>query len=63
MSFSYEVNSRREVPVNAEIYRVRTDLSWEDILLDFFKELKSLNGMGTSLRGREDEGAEGRAGG
>ena len=56
MSFSYEVNSRREVPVNAEIYRVRSDLSWEDILLDFSKELKSLNGMETRLRGREAEG-------
>eukprot|EP00026_Physarum_polycephalum_P003600 Phypoly_transcript_03613.p1 GENE.Phypoly_transcript_03613~~Phypoly_transcript_03613.p1 ORF type:complete len:792 (+),score=79.66 Phypoly_transcript_03613:110-2377(+) len=43
VTFSYEVHARRELPVNAEIYRVRTDLSWKDVLLNSLRESKSLN--------------------
>jgi len=32
VTFSYESYSRREVPLNPKIQRVRTDLSWEEVL-------------------------------
>eukprot|EP00026_Physarum_polycephalum_P004271 Phypoly_transcript_04288.p1 GENE.Phypoly_transcript_04288~~Phypoly_transcript_04288.p1 ORF type:complete len:615 (+),score=69.63 Phypoly_transcript_04288:198-1847(+) len=38
VSFSYETHSRREVPINPLIYRVRTDLVWEDVVLNSFRE-------------------------
>ena len=32
MTFSFELNSRRDVLVHPTIIRIRTDLSWEDLL-------------------------------
>ena len=45
VSFSFENHARRDLPVNPSIYRVRADLSWEDVLESFAKEKKFLNGM------------------
>ena len=44
MSFSYECHSRRDVPVNPKIYRVRGDLSWEDVIYNSAREKSYLNG-------------------
>lgn len=40
VTFSYEKNIRRDSPVNPRIYRIRNDLSWDDIVKDFHKEIK-----------------------
>eukprot|EP00026_Physarum_polycephalum_P001298 Phypoly_transcript_01299.p1 GENE.Phypoly_transcript_01299~~Phypoly_transcript_01299.p1 ORF type:complete len:1145 (+),score=200.33 Phypoly_transcript_01299:2-3436(+) len=32
VTISYDINSRREVPTNPKILRIRTDLSWEDVV-------------------------------
>ena len=32
VTFSYDTYSRREAPVNPKIQRVRTDMSWEDVV-------------------------------
>lgn len=45
VTFSYESNSRRDAPVNPTIYRVRTDLSWDDVVLNFRKEKRQLNSI------------------
>jgi hypothetical protein len=44
VTFSYEIHARRELPVNPEIYRVRTDVSWEEVILNSLKEKKFRNG-------------------
>jgi hypothetical protein len=33
VSFSYETQARREEPVAPAIFRVRSDVSWEDVLV------------------------------
>lgn len=38
VTFNYESYSRRSVPVNPKIYRIRTDMSWEDVLRAHAKE-------------------------
>jgi hypothetical protein len=48
VTFSYETLSRRAVPVNPEILRVRTDLTWIDVVRSFLSDnskLELLNGM------------------
>lgn len=45
ISFSFESNSRRELPVNPKIFRVRDDLSWSDVVSNFQKDRQYLNGM------------------
>ena len=44
MTYSYEVQSRKELPVNPEICRIRTDLSWEEVVANFGLEKKLRNG-------------------
>jgi len=45
VSFSCESNSRAVVPANAEIFRVRPDLSWVDLVRDYQRENKVLPSM------------------
>ena len=32
VTFSYDKLARRDIPVNAEIFRRRSDMKWEDVL-------------------------------
>lgn len=32
VTFSYEALARRSAPLNPVIHRIRTDISWEDVL-------------------------------
>ena len=48
VTFSYENYSRRELPVNPKLLRVRKDVSWEEILADHTLSTphsQSLSGM------------------
>eukprot|EP00026_Physarum_polycephalum_P002627 Phypoly_transcript_02635.p1 GENE.Phypoly_transcript_02635~~Phypoly_transcript_02635.p1 ORF type:complete len:741 (+),score=93.71 Phypoly_transcript_02635:157-2379(+) len=38
VTFSFDRSSRRELPVNPTITRVRTDLSWDDVLYTYWRE-------------------------
>ena len=38
VSFSYETQARREAPVAPAIFRVRTDVSWEDVVSSAARE-------------------------
>jgi hypothetical protein len=44
VSFSYVSQARRDKPVDPKIFRIRTDVSWEDVVLNYNKERKFLNG-------------------
>ena len=60
MTYSYEVQSRRELPVNPEICRIRTDLSWEEVVANFGLEKKLRNGKKwRSERVKEEKGWSG----
>eukprot|EP00026_Physarum_polycephalum_P001387 Phypoly_transcript_01388.p1 GENE.Phypoly_transcript_01388~~Phypoly_transcript_01388.p1 ORF type:complete len:627 (+),score=98.80 Phypoly_transcript_01388:211-1881(+) len=43
VTFSYESNSRRDAPVNPVVYKIRTDLDWEDVVLNYAKEKRHLS--------------------
>jgi hypothetical protein len=43
VSFSSDTTARAEMPVNPKIYRVRTDISWEEVLANHVKEQQFLN--------------------
>lgn len=45
VTFSYEMNSRRDMPINPKIYRVRTDVVWDDMVLSAAREKQSLGGI------------------
>ena len=45
VSFFYEANARRDSPVNAQVYRIRSDVSWTDVVRNSISESKYLNGM------------------
>lgn len=47
VTFSYESSIRRELPTNPSIYRIRSDLIWEDVVRSFKKE-KLYDGMTTA---------------
>jgi hypothetical protein len=44
VTFSYETMARRDVPTNPRIYRIRKDLSWEDVVANYLREGKNLTG-------------------
>jgi hypothetical protein len=53
VSFSYEGNARREMPVSPKIYRIRTDLSWDDVVHNVVKDNeKYLGGMRENVKAR-----------
>lgn len=39
--FTFDNYSRNSIPVNPSIYRTRTDVTWENVVYDFFKESQS----------------------
>lgn len=48
VTFSYDSFSQRSVPINPVVFRIRTDLSWEQVVLSHIAELpqaQSLNSM------------------
>jgi hypothetical protein len=45
VSVSYESYLPQELPVNPKIYRVRDDISWEDVVNSFHKDRKYRNGI------------------
>ena len=45
VSFSFEIYARRDVPARPIMYRIRTDVSWEDVVHNFYQENKYLNGV------------------
>lgn len=44
VSFSFETHARRDKPVCPKIFRVRTDLVWDDLAANFRSDPLSLNG-------------------
>lgn len=45
VTFSYQSYSRREVPVGPKIYRIRTDVTWPEIVANDTKDKVYLNGL------------------
>lgn len=47
VTFSYEINTRHELPVNPEIIRVRSDVTWLDVVHshDHATDQKFINGI------------------
>lgn len=43
VTFSYESNIRRDIPVHPKIYRIRTDISWEEVMYNSLQDNKYLN--------------------
>jgi hypothetical protein len=41
VTFEHEIASRREIPTNPKISRIRKDLAWNDVLRDYFAKKKS----------------------
>ena len=44
MTFSYELHARRDVLVNPKIYKLRTDVSWEEVQHNYMIQKKHLTG-------------------
>eukprot|EP00026_Physarum_polycephalum_P001621 Phypoly_transcript_01623.p1 GENE.Phypoly_transcript_01623~~Phypoly_transcript_01623.p1 ORF type:complete len:1048 (-),score=160.89 Phypoly_transcript_01623:116-2998(-) len=42
VSFSYDMHTRRDLPVNPVIYKLRNDLSWEDVVRNHVQEEKHI---------------------
>lgn len=45
VSFSFESHARRDVPVLPSVFRIRTDLSWEDVLRNFEEDQEFQSGI------------------
>ena len=45
VTFSYELQSRRELPLNPIVHRKRLDLEWDDVVDNHNKDQRFLNGM------------------
>ena len=58
VTFLFERNSRSDAPTNARIYRIRSDLSWDDVVQSFQNDRQYSKGMQGVCR----EGGEGRGG-
>eukprot|EP00026_Physarum_polycephalum_P001524 Phypoly_transcript_01526.p1 GENE.Phypoly_transcript_01526~~Phypoly_transcript_01526.p1 ORF type:complete len:780 (-),score=98.01 Phypoly_transcript_01526:986-3034(-) len=43
VTFSFEVNARRDLPVNPKIYRIRTDVSWPEIVQNYKRDQQFLS--------------------
>ena len=44
VSFSFELQARRDTPINPIIFRLRSDLEWEDVIASTLTERKFVNG-------------------
>jgi hypothetical protein len=49
VTFSYDIQARRHIPVNPKINRLRTDLLWKDVVYLYNKENASLSGTSHSF--------------
>jgi hypothetical protein len=49
VTFSYESQSRREVPINATIYRVRRDIAWLDVVNQYRRDEPHSGSMSFSI--------------
>jgi hypothetical protein len=45
VTFSYDTTFKKDLPTNPEITRIRTDITWKDVLTSYINEAKHLNGM------------------
>eukprot|EP00026_Physarum_polycephalum_P002504 Phypoly_transcript_02511.p1 GENE.Phypoly_transcript_02511~~Phypoly_transcript_02511.p1 ORF type:complete len:789 (+),score=87.01 Phypoly_transcript_02511:70-2436(+) len=52
VSFTFESYARRDVPARPTIYRIRTDVSWEDVVHNFYQETKYLNSYWSNIENR-----------
>eukprot|EP00026_Physarum_polycephalum_P003078 Phypoly_transcript_03087.p1 GENE.Phypoly_transcript_03087~~Phypoly_transcript_03087.p1 ORF type:complete len:857 (-),score=123.40 Phypoly_transcript_03087:4-2394(-) len=50
VTFSFDAASRREVPINPKIYRIRTDIGWDEMVHSYFRERQTL-GDSSYLKG------------
>lgn len=41
VTFAFEAHARRELPVNPEITRNRSDMSWQDVLSNYASDKKN----------------------
>lgn len=44
VTFAFNGYYKNEIPVGPKIYRIRTDLSWGDVISNYEKEKRQLNG-------------------
>ena len=44
VSFSFELQARRDTPINPVIFRVRSDLTWDDVIAAAIRDQKFVNG-------------------
>jgi hypothetical protein len=65
VSFSYEAMARRSAPVNPIIYRVRMDLTWDDVIANQFtqNEFSRAHGNGQENLQVREEGFTSKAAG
>lgn len=49
VSFTFEKHRLLDIPSHPKVFRVRSDVSWEDVIYNSKKEKKYLNGMFTIL--------------
>jgi hypothetical protein len=45
VTFSFESGSRRLLPLNPRICKIRTDVSWEDVVNNYAEEKKYITGL------------------
>ena len=61
---TFDHYSRNSVPVNPEVYRIRTDVTWEHVVYDFFREEKDtaqfVNGMAKTRKKKKKERKRGK---
>jgi hypothetical protein len=50
VTFSYELSTRRDTPANAEIFRTRTDVLWEDVANSYAQERRFVTSMSFFFR-------------
>jgi hypothetical protein len=49
VTFAFELRTRSDIPMNAEIIRTRTDVSWEDVVGNYATERKFVTGKSSLL--------------
>ena len=65
MSFSYDENARHDIPIRPSVYRIRTDVEWDDVITSARSDRHRSSGKLGARDGekeREMRGPEGRGG-
>lgn len=44
VTFSYDTMARRDIPTSPRIFRIRKDVSWEEVVQNYSREKKTLTG-------------------